>query len=187
MTTLRQFEPLTIDDYLDFEERGEVRHEYINGVIYAMVGASARHNLIAGSLFANLRSHLKGSQCWVFQSDMKVRSGEVFYYPDVMVSCGKLSPEDRFVAEPKLIIEVLSPSTESKDRLEKLVMYKDIPSLKEYVLVSQNKVLIEIYRRNDDAWEIVSFAPKDNLEFTSVGLSLPIEIIYEDIMGLTNF
>jgi len=186
MTTLRQFEPLSIDDYLDLEEGGEVRHEYINGVIYAMVGASARHNLISGSLFANLRAHLKGSPCRVFQSDMKVRSGEVFYYPDVMVSCGALSPEDRFVTDPKLIIEVLSPSTESKDRLEKLVMYQNIPNLQEYVLVSQDKVSIEIYRRNDEVWNIVSFVPKDNLEFKSIGLSLPIETVYEDIMGFAG-
>ena len=184
MATLQQLIPINVDSFLDTEEKGELRHEFVNGVVYAMVGASARHNLIAGSLFANLRSHLKGSQCRTFQSDMKVRVEDIFYYPDVVVSCGKLSPTDRYINDPILIIEVLSPSTESKDRLEKMVTYRNLSSLQEYVLVSQDKVQIEIYRKEDTAWLVETLGAGDIVKFMSTGLTLKIEEVYEDITGL---
>jgi Uma2 family endonuclease len=114
-------------------------------------------------------------------SDMKVQTGTKFYYPDVMVSCGAFDPESKCETAPVVIIEVLSDSTEAKDRLEKLVAYQALPSLKEYVLVAQDKVKVEIFRREDKEWQIESCAPGDEFRLDSIDFRCPIEVIYEDV------
>ena len=183
MSVVSKLERITVDEYLDGEERGDVRHEYVDGVIYAMVGASVRHNLITGGLFSLLYRQLRGSSCYVFQSDMKVRVDQAFYYPDIVVTCGDLDPGARYLSDPVLIAEVLSPSTEAKDRLEKMVSYQSLPSLKEYLLVAQDKVLVEILRRIDTGWQIETCSYGDRLNLESVGVDAPVEAIYEDVMG----
>ena len=127
MGIVKKVERISIDDYLRLEERGEQRHEYVNGMIYAMVGGTARHNVIATAISSALREHLRGTPCTVFMSDMKVQVGDVFYYPDVMAVCEPVDPDSLFQTRPVLLVEVLSGSTESKDRLEKLVAYQSIP------------------------------------------------------------
>lgn len=183
MSIVNKLEHHSVEEYLDTEELGDVRHEYVDGMIYAMVGASARHNLIAGAFFANLRSHLSASGCHVFQSDMKVNVGEVFYYPDIMVTCGPVDPASRFQTNPSLIIEVLSPTTEAKDRLEKLAAYRTIPTLKEYVIAEQTKVELEIFRRLENEWQVETCRSGDEVSLQSVGLVVPIETYYEDVLG----
>lgn len=183
MGTIQKVEPLSVENYLELEQRGEVRHEYVNGATYAMVGGTARHNQIASTIFSALRSHLKKKPCTVFISDMKVRVDNVFYYPDVMVVCSPVNPNSLFQTDPVLIVEVLSKSTESKDRLEKLVAYQSIPTVKEYVLVAQDKVAIDIYRRDGENWELASLSYGDTIKFESIDFTIDAEAIYEQVIG----
>ena len=178
---------LTIDEYLLKEAKSEVKHEYVNGLIYAMVGASRKHNLLAGAVYTALRSHLKGSGCRVYVSDMKLHikstDSERFYYPDVMVSCDSSPPSEYYENNPVLLVEVLSVNTESKDRLEKLAAYMAIPSLKEYLLISQDNALVDVYRRVGNNWIFNSYEDGETILPDSVNLELPVRDIYEDIIG----
>ena len=147
---------ITADEYLRGEQSSDIRHEYDNGYMVAMVGASRAHNLITLSLASAIRSQLKGGSCRTYASDMKVRiqskENDLFYYPDVLVSCDQAPTSEYYEEKPKLIIEVLSPSTETRDRLEKLAAYMRIPSLKEYFTVAQDKV--EVCRYTVDKGEV---------------------------------
>lgn len=183
MSTLRKIERLSVEDYLASEQRSESRHEYVEGAIYAMVGGTERHNAITLSMAAMLREHLRGRGCRVFALDMKVRVGDVFYYPDVMVICGTPEPTALFQTSPIILIEVLSDSTEAKDRLEKLVAYQSLPSLKEYVLLAQDKVRADVYRREGDGWQLETLGVGDTFRLASVNFSVPIEKVYEDVIG----
>lgn len=183
MGSIKKVEPISINDYLRLEERGEERHEYVHGAIYAMVGGTARHNLITTAITSALRAHLKDTPCTVFMSDMKVRVDDVFYYPDVMTVCTQVDPGSLFQTEPVLLVEVLSKSTESKDRLEKLVAYQSIPGLQEYVLVAQDKVAIDIYRRSENGWQLESLSYGDTVTFESVHFEAAAEMFYEDVLS----
>jgi Uma2 family endonuclease len=183
MGNVQKVEPLSVENYLELEQRGEVRHEYVNGATYAMVGGTARHNQIALTISSALCSHLNDKPCTVFMSDMKVRVDNVFYYPDVMVVCSPVNPESLYQTEPVLLVEVLSSSTQSKDRLEKLVAYQSIPTVKEYALVSQDKVSVDIYRRKGDSWELESLSYGDTVNFASIDLTIGAEAIYEQVLG----
>ncbi len=174
---------LPVEDYLQGEEHSDVRHEYIGGDVYAMVGASDRHNLIAGNLFAALHPHLRGTPCQLFMSDMKVRlrvaSDDAFYYPDLVLAC---DPDDRAVyyrTRPCLIVEVLSETTERIDRREKLLAYTSIDSLQEYVLLSQNRVEAELHRRAD-GWRGQVVTAGD-VRFQRLDVAVPLATIYEDV------
>jgi len=180
----RSPELIPVNEYLDGEQTSRVRHEYINGKVYAMVGASDIHGLIAGNLFAILHNHLRGKPCQAFIADMKVRiktdRDNIFYYPDVLVSC---KPEDRaryYRNQPCLIVEILSEATERLDRGEKLSAYKQIQELQEYVLVAQRTQLIEVYRRRLD-WEGTVYGSKETLQLDSINLSIPMHAIYEEV------
>ncbi len=183
MSIVKTVERISVDDYLRLEERGEERHEYVNGVVYAMVGGTARHNMITSAISSALREHLKGTPCTIFMADMKVQIGDVFYYPDVMAVCEQVDPDSLFQTQPVLLVEVLSGSTESKDRLEKLVAYQSIPTVKEYVLVSQDKVYIDIYRRHEDAWRLESLSYGDTVTLQSVHYQTDTETFYEDVLS----
>jgi Uma2 family endonuclease len=143
MPTENQDIRITAEAYLALENNSDIKHEFVSGYLYAKVGSSRAHNLLALAFASSIRSHLAGSGCRVYISDMKVyaktREDEVFYYPDVMVSCDEQPPSEYYEKNPRLIVEVSSDSTESKDRLEKLNIYPKIESLQEYVLVSQKK------------------------------------------------
>lgn len=183
MATVQKIEPLSVENYLELERRGEERHEYVNGAIYAMVGGTARHNQISATILSVLRSHLKGKPYAVFMSDMKVRVENTFYYPGIMVVCSPIDPNSLFQTEPVLLVEVLSKSTEAKDRLEKLVAYQSIPTVKEYVLVSQDKVSIDIYRREGKGWELETVSYGDTVKLASVNYKNEAEAFYEDVLG----
>lgn len=183
MSIVTKLEPISVGDYLREEKRGEIRHEYVKGVVYGMVGGTARHNLITGAIASTLRTHLKGTPCTVFMSDMKVQTGESFYYPDVMVVCEPVDPDSLYQTHPVILVEVLSSSTESKDRLEKLVAYQAIPSLREYILVSQDKVAIDIYRRDKAVWQLESLTYGDQIKLESVNYQAGIETFYEDVLA----
>ena len=139
-------------EYLALEARSPVRHEYVAGEIFAMTGASVRHNIIAGNLYTALRTHLRGTPCRALMEGVKLylKKERSYFYPDVMVTCEsrllELDAETQLVDSPALIIEVLSPSTEGIDRREKLFAYQTITSLHEYLLVDPDKRCVEVYR-----------------------------------------
>jgi Uma2 family endonuclease len=175
---------LTVAEYLESEKAGSVRHEYLAGQVYAMAGASAAHNLLAGNLFARLRNHLRGGPCQVFISDMKVRieAADTFYYPDVLVTCDPQDEDDYFKTRPSLIVEVISPSTAVIDRREKLLAYQKLESLREYVLIAQDEMKVEVYRRDAGGhWWLETLVREDELRLESVGLSIAMSEVYEDV------
>lgn len=157
-----------------------IKYEYINGQVYAMAGASRAHNLVAGNFFLSLGNHLKGSRCHAYQSDMKVGIRSLrenhFYYPDVQVSCA--DEQDRYYnASPCLIVEVLSDSTARIDRYEKLIAYRLLPSLQEYVLCAQHAPFVEVYRQRTE-WQAEYFTSGDTFLLESVGLEMAVDDLY---------
>ena len=178
----------SVTEYLEAESKSEVRHEYLDGQVFAMAGGSKAHNIITLNIASRLRSQLRGRSCDVFMSDMKVilksvyQNKTVFYYPDVLITC---SPEDRdsyIVNYPCVIFEVLSPSTEVSDRREKLINYQTISSRQEYVLVAQDTIKREVYRQDSEGnWTKETLGHEDNLVLNSLNLSLTMADIYEDI------
>lgn len=163
------------------ERTDGTKYEYVNGQIYAMAGASRNHNIITGEVFALLRNHLKGSRCRAYLSDMKVGIQTLnenhFYYPDLQVSCQEENNR-YFNTSPCLIIEVLSESTARIDRYEKLVAYKLIPTLQEYLLCAQDSPLVEIYRKRNE-WRAEYFLAGQSFTLDSIGLTLAVNEIYE--------
>ncbi|MGH8501210.1 MAG: Uma2 family endonuclease [Gammaproteobacteria bacterium] len=178
MASVRRIDWLSVEDYLVAEEVAEVRHEYVAGAVYAMVGATARHNRIAVRLASRLESHLAGSPCQTFISDMKVCAADAFYYPDVIVTCQPVAPEAVYLTEPVLIAEVLSESTEGRDRLEKWAAYRALPSLREYVLIAQDRPAVEVYRRNEEGWDQISLDSGETMELVSLDLEVPLDELY---------
>lgn len=173
-----------MEEYLESERDSSVRHEYIDGQVYAMAGASDRHNRIAINLTGKLDGHLGDGTCEVFMADMKVWVGEsVFYYPDVVVACDGPGADAYYRKQPRLIIEVSSPGTERIDRSEKLLAYKQVKSLKGYVIVSQDRVNIEVFRRGrSDRWNWqVLTEVEDGLHLESVGLKLTVAEVYRRV------
>ncbi len=176
---------LTPDDYLQLEAESATKHEYIDGEVYAMAGASDNHVTIALNLATLLRSHVRGTGCRAYISDMKARieARNRFYYPDVMVTCDardrETSDHKRF---PKLIVEVLSESTEAFDRGDKFADYRTLESLEEYVLISTRHKRVECFRRNEAGLWVLQFYLPENEKFVleSVGFANTFAALYED-------
>lgn len=178
---LPQRKLFTIDEYLLLEEHSAEKNELVDGEIYAMAGAKKNHVKITGNISYNLMRHLLNSPCDVYSSDMKVKAGFDCYYPDVFVSC-EPEDDDPVLEKPILIVEVLSDSTESFDRGIKLQNYFQIPTLQEYLLVSQKKTEIWIYRRIGKKWELeILKNGEDELRLISVDLSVPVKNFYVKI------
>lgn len=188
MQPLMKTFPLSVEDYLAEEQESEVKHEYVNGYVYAMVGCSRRHNLLSVTLARLFGNHLQGTGCFVYVSDMKVRAGNkddnIFFYPDVMVSCNRNNQNSYIEEEPKLIVEVLSPSTEKYDRLGKLDAYTSITSLEEYLLVDQADMKVDLYRRDGDQWVLTRYGEGDTLHLASIDYSVAVNTVYQDVIGV---
>ena len=168
------------EDYLRQEMMSPMRHEFVDGAIYAMSGASDRHGLVTLALAARLFDKVDPG-CQVFTSDMKLRISEgpamVYYYPDVLVSCAADDRDRYFREQPVLLVEVISPSTERTDRIEKLAAYKSIPSLVEYVIAEQDMPKVEVFRRRS-AWQGEIFLPDASFHLDSIGIDFSVEDIY---------
>jgi Uma2 family endonuclease len=181
---------LSVEEYLKTEDKSDIRHEYVDGQIFAMAGASEEHNLIVGNIYTALRSYLRGSSCRTFVSDMKVKVKvqkiDIFYYPDLLVTCDPNDRERYFKTSPILIVEVLSNSTETTDKREKRVNYQSIKSLQEYVLISQDEIKVEIYRKDTQGnWSVQTFKNSDDrVCLESVNLTMTMAEIYEDVFSL---
>ncbi|MCY4404545.1 MAG: Uma2 family endonuclease [Candidatus Poribacteria bacterium] len=183
---------LSPEEYITLERKAipdadTVRSEYVNGKIVAMAGASFSHNLITNNLSGELRALLKGTGCAVFANDMRIsiQLTNSYFYPDVGVVCDEPRFEDDVfdtLLNPIVIVEVLSPSTEAYDRGEKLWHYQQLESLKEYILVSQDRVYVERYLRKQDEWGYTSFRELDDvLPIASIQCELPLHEIYERV------
>ncbi|MCB1776323.1 MAG: Uma2 family endonuclease [Candidatus Competibacteraceae bacterium] len=174
----------TYDDYLEWEKRQPERHAYIRGEVFAMTGTSDRHNDISLNLTTLLRQHLRGTPCRVYMADVKVRveKADCGFYPDLQVTCAESDHADRYVKRsPILIVEVLSESTASFDLGDKFAFYQQLDSLREYVLVDQERMRVQVYRRQDGQWWVDNIGPGEQLRLDSVDLECPIETLYEDL------
>lgn len=179
---------LSPEEYLAIERRAEFKSEYVDGVVYAMSGASVRHNLIVSNLIVTLGSQLRGSSCSVFPSDLKVRvpSGRSYFYPDVSVICGEIEfgdDQSDIVSNPLVVIEVLSESTAAFDRGKKFQSYQQIESLREYLLVSQDEQVVEHYLRQDDGHWLYTRAagPDESVELPTVNCLLTLRDVYDKV------
>lgn len=177
---------LTPDEYLQLEAESTIKHEYINGDVYAMAGATDTHVTIAGNLFALLRSQVRGTGCRVYIADMKVRveTRNCFYYPDIVVTCdGRDAETSTYKRFPKLIVEVLSVSTEAFDRGNKFFDYQTLDTLEEYVLINTQSQRVECFRRNPEGlWVLQSYtSASETFEILSLGFTETLTALYEDV------
>ena len=192
---------LTPEEYIAFERKALpdaeiIRHEYINGELIAMSGASRAHNLITGNISGELRTLLRGSSCETYANEMRVSTPTTtsYFYPDVVVVCEEPRFEDDVfdtLLNPIILVEVLSPSTEVYDRREKFAHYRQLASLQEYVLVTQDKVLVEHYHRQEKQettpvtgkdWIFTDFQElAESLPLPSIQCELPLQEIYERV------
>jgi Uma2 family endonuclease len=186
MVALQDYYEMTAEEYLVWEEKQPLKYEYFEGKIVAMTGGSVAHGTIAANIFYALKSHLRGKGCRPFVFDVKLGISEKgpFHYPDVMVTC---DPRDqqalKIIHHPCLIIEVLSPGTESFDRGKKFQNYRNLSSLKEYILVSTEQKIFECFRLNERGiWEFYTYTEGEKVELKSIDFSCDFEQIYEDVI-----
>ena len=175
--------PISEDAYLAAEATSTVKHEFVGHRAHAMAGASERHNTIAGNLFAACHASQRGP-CRPFIGDMRLRldGGSIYYYPDVMLVCDPQDSDPMFKTSPCMIAEVMSPSTMLLDRREKLIAYQKLPMLRECLLIAQDEILVEHYRRlNMRDWGMNMLGPADTLELTCIPLNLSIADLYRGI------
>ena len=177
----------SVDDYFTVEEMSEVKHEYYNGEIFAMAGASLRHNEIAANVLAEFRAGLRNTDCGAYGSDLRVQTPSGLYtYPDVGVICGQvqLVPDRSDTAtNPVILIEVLSDATEEYDRGDKFALYKSIPTLRHYILISQTEILVDHFERiQADEWQCRSMRdPNDVILISDPPVSLVILDMYRRV------
>lgn len=182
-----QVDFITPAEYLAIERAAETKSEYVDGRMYAMSGASRRHNLIAGNLLSSLSRQLRGRPCEVYIADMRVKvsASGMYTYPDVVAVCGEPKFEDSFVdtlLNPTVIVEVVSPSTEDYDRGKKFWRYRTIDSLQQYVLVSQSAMHVDHYLRDANEWRLAEVTDRDGvLRLPSIACEIQLADIYERV------
>ena len=176
------------EEYLALERKAEFKSEYVDGVVYAFAGGSKRHNLIVANIIITLGGQLKGRPCRVYPSDLKVRipNSKRFFYPDVSVVCGDdefADEEQDVILNPTTIVEVSSESTAAFDRGKKFLSYQQIPSLQEFLLVSQDEILVEGYARHaNDTWLYTKVAgPEGVLTLPSIECDLALRDVYDKV------
>lgn len=196
--------PLSEQEYLALENASITKNELVGGVVHAMAGASDAHNTLAGNLFAACHGARRSGPCRPFMSDMRLRleGGHTYYYPDVMVVCKPEDKDPSFKSQPCMLAEVLSPSTAGIDRREKLIAYKQLPSLREYLIISQDKAQVEHHVRINDSpnndqndnpgivnkhsnnsnWELRIVGPGDSLELLCLPLTLSMDELYASVV-----
>ncbi len=176
---------MSVEDYLTLDRSSvEVRYEYVDGYVYMLAGGTADHSTISINLTSLLHSLLRSSHCRVYNSDLKVRLSQKRYvYPDASVSCDQRDRGSSDTVQfPRLIVEVLSSSTEAYDRGRKFAYYRACPTIQEYVLIDTQRQAVEVYRRQSDTlWTLHPFGPGDQVELASLSLSFPISVIYENV------
>lgn len=174
---------LSIEEYLRREERARVKHEYVAGFVYAMTGATIRHNRIIRNIVSHLDAAAGGEPCEVFFNDVKVQVGDDrFYYPDVIVHCAPVSEDDVFVRDPCLIVEVTSPSTRATDRREKLLAYQTLGTLRAYLIVDHRRRRVEVHARNAAGiWMAGDAAGDGVVSVPCPETMLPLDVVYAGV------
>jgi Uma2 family endonuclease len=172
---------MSVDEWRKLEQQSEIKHEYIDGQVYAMAGGTLDHSFVAVNVVALLNRAFGRGPCRAYNSDAAARlSPTCFTYPDATVTC---DDQDRGriteVQTPRVIVEVLSDSTEARDRGMKFEYYRACPAVQEYVLVSTRRQLIEVYRRTQESWMLHIYETEDEMELTSIDVRLPLAAIYE--------
>jgi len=177
---------ITIEEYLEMEEASQDKHEYYKGEVFAMIGFKVPHNIIAVNLLMALGHKLKGKSCRPFNSNQRIHiaKNSLFTYPDISIICGEiktLNDDNWNVLNPTVLIEILSPSTKNYDRGEKFMLYRDIVTLKEYILVNSETIHIEVFRLNtSNHWELEEYrAVSEVLQLPAVNVSVLLTEIYE--------
>lgn len=178
----------TIEEYLEMENDALEKHEYFRGEIFAMPGTKMPHNEISTNLMMLIASRLKGKNCKPYGSDARIhiKANTLFTYPDISIICGEvitLNNDDMNVLNPSVIIEILSPSTKNYDRGEKFMLYRDIPTLKEYILVDSERLHIEVFRLNESQhWELEEYdLPVEQLYIKTINEYFSISDIYDGV------
>jgi len=175
----------TAQEYLAFERAAPYKSEFHDGQIFAMTGASRKHNLVSGNLYREISLQLKGRPCEAYINDMRVKAARAhsYHYPDIAVVCGRPELEDAHgdtLLNPAVIVEVLSPSTESYDRGGKFINYRKIASLREYLLVAQDQPRIERYAKRGDSWVLTEAEGLEAvIEIESIGCALALREVYD--------
>ena len=169
---------MSVEEYLSYELQSEIRHELVDGYLYGMTGASDRHEEITGNLFAALHAHLRSTPCRVYSSNLKIRVDNNFYYPDIFVRCESSRGDPYFKTDSVLIVEVLSPTTQRYDRGDIRLAYQQIATLQEYIVISQDEVKIEVFRRKN-AWQTEILKENDQLQLHSVDFICPVRQLYD--------
>ena len=172
--------PISEEDYLKGELLADTKHELIDGEVYAMAGASENHNLLSSNLLTELKNQLKGTPCRTFMADMKVKVGQDFFYPDVMVVCRKDNENEYYKTAPVLIVEILSKSTRRFDQTKKRLRCQKIPTLEEYVLIEQDKGEVQVFSKKDH-WQSFYYYLGDEITFSSLGLTVLVADIYYQV------
>ena len=172
-------------DYLEGELMSDTKHEYIDGIVYAMAGASRKHSLITSNVLSEIKNHLKKkkSSCETYSSDMKVKVNDLvksFFYPDVMVICDIDNNDDYYQNSPIIIVEVLSKSTRKNDKTSKKLTYFNIPTLLEYVIIEQDICEVEVFRKSNN-WNSTSYFLGDKITFSSIDITLSVEDLYYQV------
>lgn len=176
----------TYAEYLAAEEKSDTKHEWLNGEIFCMAGGTLEHARLAMGIGAELRKALEGKPCNVFSSDLrvKVQATGLSTYPDITVVCGKpeTAPDDaNAVVNPIVLVEVLSDATEGYDRGEKFAHYRRIPTLRDFVLVSQKVQRLEVFQRSGEgAWIMTEANPGESIRLESLGCSIPVDAVYQN-------
>ena len=183
-SALRIEQPLSVEEYLAFERAADNKHEYDDGEIIAFAGASRQHNLVGGNTFRHLGNQLEGRPCEVYMTEMLVRIATTKYvYPDVVVVCDEPEFADEefdILLNPTVIIEVLSPTTESRDRGDKLQYYGALESVKDYLLVAQDRIRVDHYvKQSPSEWNLRVYTEAgDKIEIASIGCKLSVAAVY---------
>ncbi|WP_114970407.1 Uma2 family endonuclease [Rhodoferax ferrireducens] len=174
---------MDLNEFLVWEEHQPERHEFFRGETFAMVGGTARHNRVILNLASHIGDHLDGTPCQVFAWNMKVQIADGVLYPDVMVTCGKAEAGDeQTMTEPKLIIEVLCPSTSGYDKRDKFILYRTLASLRECVLIDPTKRHVEVFTLADGgAWLLTDQTTADVLSLASIDCKLPMELVFKGL------
>jgi Uma2 family endonuclease len=176
---------LDFDAYLAWEERQPDKHEYHAGEVFGRVGACKSHVTVALNLASAFKAHLHGSPCRAYISDMKLRvaAADASFYPDVMVTCdARDHSAQRYLEHPLLVVEVLSEATAAFDRGDKFAAYRRLPSLREYAVVDIEARRVECFRRDPaDRWVLYEFSGAQDCEFASIGLTMPLAAVFEDV------
>jgi len=177
---------ITEEEYLMGEDISEIRHEFIDGEVYAMSGASKNHERIAGNIYRKIGNFLDNSPCEPFSSDVKVKVGKKFFYPDAMVVCDDQTNHDYYTESPTLIVEVLSKTTRRMDETIKRKAYQSISTLQEYLLIEQYFVNVEVCRRSEN-WQSTHYSVGDEFTLDSIGFTMSVDelyqrVVYEDVL-----